>query len=315
MSDVSTLISDMKDLDIMPSRGVDCIKYNDKYYKLGPGYLVHDGAVIQSVDELDDGLYTFILFVDSSFKKRPFTRSFTRKVAVGKQESILNEVELVRNLVNACCQNEKSACERILPYLRIGVARCHTLWEEGTKHSSIVLGYMEKEDFIVSAGEMKKEGNVAYVNAFSGTYALPVLEEIARSARTIDRSAKSRMMAANSRYLNCIVFLLDVLSKKTRIEPVPDVLITEENTKPYVKARIQDFHDNNRPIYRYDSIDECNKNVMRAKMRIITRIRQMERKRALLLRMKRKVDTVDAAIIELKNELNNLEETVWNGEW
>ena len=314
MSDVSTLISDIRDLDIMPSRGVDCIKYNDKYYKLGPGYLVHDGAVIQSVDDLDDGLYTFILFVDSSFKKRPFTRSFTRKVVVGKHESILNELELVRNLVNACCQNEKSACERILPYLRIGVARCHTLWEEGTKHSSIVLGYMQKEDFIVSAGEMKKEGNVAYVNAFSGTYALPVLEQIALSAR-LDRSAKSRMMAANSKYLNCTVSLLDVLSKKTKIEPVSEVLITEENTEPYVKSRIQDFYDNNRPIYRYDSIDECNKNVERARIGIRTKIRQMERQRALLLRMKRNVDTVDAAIIELRNELNNLEEQVWNGEW
>jgi len=314
MSDVSTLISDIRDLDIMPSRGVDCIKYNDKYYKLGPGYLVHDGAVIQSVDELDDGLYTFILFVDSSFKKRPFTRSFTRKVVVGKHESILNELELVRNLVNACCQNEKSACERILPYLRIGVARCHTLWEEGTKHSSIVLGYMQKEDFIVSAGEMKKEGNVAYVNAFSGTYALPVLEQIALSAR-LDRSAKSRMMAANSQYLNCTVSLLDVLSKKTKIEAVSEVLITEENTEPYVKSRIQDFYDNNRPIYRYDSIDECNKNVERARIGITTKIRQMERQRALLLRMKRNVDTVDAAIIELRNELNNLEEQVWNGEW
>jgi len=173
---------------------------------------------------------------------------------------------------------------------------------------------MQKEDFIVSAGEMKKEGNVAYVNAFSGTYALPVLEQIALSAR-LDRSAKSRMKAANSKYLNCTVSLLDVLSKKTKIEAVSEVLITEENTEPYVKSRIQDFYDNNRPIYRYDSIDECNKNVERARIGITTKIRQMERQRALLLRMKRNVDTVDAAIIELRNELNNLEEQVWNGEW
>ena len=70
----------------------------------------------------------------------------------------------------------------------------------------------------------------------------------------------------------------------------------------------------NHQFYKNDIV--CEKlNIFQTIIGIRTKIRQMERKRALLLRMKRNVDTVDAAIIELRNELNNVEEQVWNGEW
>ena len=80
----------------------------NKYYKLGPGDLVHEGNVVASVDELENGLYTFILFVDSSFRIRSFTRAFTKTFTVGADETDLNELSVAQHLVDACCQNEKS---------------------------------------------------------------------------------------------------------------------------------------------------------------------------------------------------------------
>jgi len=307
---LSTIIRDMKELHIMPSTGNHCIEYEDKYYKLGPGDLVHEGNVVASVDELENGLYTFILFVDSSFRIRPFTRAFTKAFTVGADETDLTDLSVAQHLVDACCKNEKSACARLIPYLRIGVAKCHTLWENGTKHSSIVLGSLNKNDFIIAAGEMMKTDDSAVVNAFSGTYAVPVLEKLAASIN-IDSKTSKRLV--NSRYLSCVVVLLNTISKKTRINPTRDVLITKENTMPYVRDRLTHFFESDRPVYRFNTSAECNRNVAREKIGIMVKIKQLNRNRSLLLRMKRNVDKVDDDIVEARMELEKLAQDVWDG--
>ena len=314
---LSTIIRDIKELDIMPSTGNHCIEYENKYYKLGPGDLVHEGNVVASVDELENGLYTFILFVDSSFRIRPFTRAFTKTFTVGADETDLNELSVAQHLVDACCQNEKSACDRLIPYLRIGVAKCHTLWENVTKHSSIVLGSLNKNDFIIAAGEMMKTDDSAVVNAFSGTYALPVLEKLAAIINIDSNTTKLRLV--NSLYLNCVVVLLNAISKKTRINPTSDVLITKENTMPYVRDRLTHFFESGRPVYRFNTSAECNRNVALEKIRITVKIKRLIAKRSLLQRIKRTVDTtdIDNQITQLEaasRELDrNLAQNVWDG--
>ena len=314
---LSTIITDIKELDIMPNTGNPCIEYENNYYKLGPGDLVHEGNVVASVDELENGLYTFILFVDSSFRTRSFTRAFTKTFTVGAYETDLNDLSVAQHLVNACCQNEKAACDRLIPYLRIGVAKCHTLWENGTKHSSIVLGSLTKNDFIISAGEMMKTDDSAVVNAFSGTYAVPVLEKLAASINIDSNTTKLRLV--NSLYLNCVVVLLNAISNNTRINPTSDVLITKENTMPYVRDRLTHFFESGRPIYRFNTSAECNRNVALEKIRITVRIRQLIAKRSLLQRRFRTIDTtdIDNQITQLEaegRELDrNLGQNVWDG--
>ena len=79
------------------------------------------------------------------------------------------------------------------------------------------------------------------------------------------------MRLVNSRYLSCVVVLLNAISKKTRINPTRDVLITKENTMPYVRDRLTHFFESDRPVYRFNTSAECNRNVALEKIRIMVK--------------------------------------------
>ncbi len=227
--------------------GVDCIEYKGGYFSVANADGAEDGCkVVKTLDGLESGIYTYVLFANGS----------------------TSSIERIQTLVDACCSAApdrqvkmttrsaaRKACSRLVPLLRLVVAKTHTLWERGTKHSCLVKSCLKDTDVIVGAGEIKlsERGRkrVAQCNAFSGTYVLNYI-------RSESERRKMRMEEVNKLFLDsCLLGLLRHMSPGTKVRASTKSFITKKDLKPYVRERLEDMRQRNIPVHRFESLKAC----------------------------------------------------------
>jgi hypothetical protein len=223
--------------------GQDCIEYDGKYFSVANASGADECKVVDTLDGLAPGVYTYVLFAPS--------------------------VENVQTLIDSCCSAApdrqvrmttrsaaRRACKRLVPLLRIVVGKTHTMWERGTKHSCLVHSCLADTDVIIGAGELKitsKKGGkrVAECNAFSGTYVLNYI-------KSESERRKMSMNEVNKLFLDsCLLGLLRHMSPGTTVRVSKTSFITGRKLKPYVRDRLKEMRSRNIPVRRFDSLAEC----------------------------------------------------------